>query len=389
MFYSALHLQQSNCILQKSLKFDTIFFMQIHGYPYHTIWLAPETSVSFFVIDQRILPHEVKTIEITSSDAGAEAIANMTVRGAPLIGVTAAYSLYLATLEAPHATMDHYIRQQASRIGATRPTAVNLNWALHEMLKAIEAVATPADKIAAALQMADTIKTNDIAMCRQIGVHGMSLIRDIYTKKNGATVNILTHCNAGWLACVDWGTATSPIYHAQLAGIPVHVWVDETRPRNQGANLTCFELGQQGIAHTLIADNTGGHLMQHGMVDMVITGADRVTANGDVANKIGTYLKALAAKDNGIPFYAALPYSTIDWSIHDGIQQIPIEQRNPDELRYASGWYEGRRIEVLVCPEATTAANYGFDVTPARLVTGIITEKGIATPEALQKMYVQ
>ncbi len=354
----------------------------------HTIWLHPQTAASFFVFDQRLLPHELKTVEITSSAEAASAISNMTVRGAPLIGVTAAYGLYLATLEAPQGGMDAYIAQQAALLAATRPTAVNLHWAIGEMCKAITSATTAADKIAIARATANQIKADDIEMCRQIGVHGLSLLRDIHERKQGATVNILTHCNAGWLACVDWGTATSPIYHARQAGIPVHVWVDETRPRNQGANLTSFELGQQGIDHTLIADNTGGHLMQHGMVDIVITGADRVTADGDVANKIGTYLKALAAYDNNIPFYAALPHSTIDWSIRDGIKEISIEQRHGDEVRYVTGLHNDALTHVRICPPDTPVANYGFDVTPARLVTGIITERGIAAPGNLKSLYV-
>ncbi len=361
--------------------------MQINQQPFHTIWLEENNRHSFFVIDQRCLPHQLKITEIKNSHEAATAIENMTVRGAPLIGVTAAYGLYLATLEAPRNNPGAYIQQQLQQLAATRPTAVNLHWALQQMTAAIDAAHGYDGKVNAALLAASRIKQEDIEMCRMIGVHGLPLIKALYEKKNGAAVNILTHCNAGWLACTDWGTATSPVYHAHQAGIPVHVWVDETRPRNQGANLTAFELGQQGVPHTLISDNTGGHLMQHGMVDLVITGADRVTAAGDVANKIGTYLKALAAKDNNIPFYAALPQSTIDWTLTDGVAEIPIEQRHPDEVRYVSGKHEGMLTSVLICPEDTPAANYGFDVTPARLVTGIITEKGIATPSELRNIY--
>jgi methylthioribose-1-phosphate isomerase len=363
--------------------------MLIHNQLYHTIWLNEKDAASFFVIDQRRLPHELAIIEIKSVAAGAEAISNMTVRGAPLIGVTAAYSLYLATLEAGAENFEAYIQSSFYKLANTRPTAINLLWALQQVKKAIDNVDGIDNKRRAALQCANAIKADDIEMCRMIGVHGLEIIKAISNRKNREAVNILTHCNAGWLACVDWGTATSPMYQAQQAGLPIHVWVDETRPRNQGANLTAFELGQQGIAHTLITDNTGGHLMQHGMVDMVIVGADRVAANGDVANKIGTYLKALAAKDNNIPFYAALPQSTIDWSIQDGIKEIPVEQRNENEVKYVSGWHHGEIKEVLICPEDTPASNYGFDVTPARLITAIITEKGIAeaNAEELKKLY--
>lgn len=364
-------------------------FMLIHNQHYHTIWMAGDAAAAFFVIDQRPLPHELVIVEIKSSEAAAVAIENMTVRGAPLIGVTAAFGLYLATLEANSDNFDSYLQKQYQRLASTRPTAVNLVWALQQMMTAMATATSLTEKRTAAYQCANRIKQEDIEMCRQIGLHGLPLIKALSERKNGQTVNILTHCNAGWLACVDWGTATSPIYHAQQAGIDVHVWVDETRPRNQGAQLTAFELGQQGIKHTLIADNTGGHLMQHGMVDMVITGADRVTAHGDAANKIGTYLKALAAKDNHIPFYVALPGSTIDWSIGNGLTQIPIEQRSPNEVKYVTGWHEGQLTEVLICPGDTPAANYGFDVTPARLITGIITEKGVAAANAagLQQLY--
>lgn len=371
--------------------FVDLFFaiMLIHNQHYHTIWMAENAPASFFVIDQRRLPHELVVEEITSSEAAAVAIECMMVRGAPLIGVTAAFGLYLATQEADSSHFDSYLQQQYQRLAGTRPTAVNLIWALQQMMASIDAAQSVAAKKVAAYQCANRIKQEDIEMCRQIGLHGLPLIAALSERKKGQTVNILTHCNAGWLACVDWGTATSPIYHAQQAGIDIHVWVDETRPRNQGAQLTAFELGQQGIKHTLIADNTGGHLMQHGMVDMVITGADRVTAHGDAANKIGTYLKALAAKDNNIPFYVALPGSTIDWNIGDGLTAIPIEQRSPDEVKYVTGWHHNQPTEVLICPMDTPAANYGFDVTPARLITAIITEKGVAaaTAEGLQQLY--
>jgi methylthioribose-1-phosphate isomerase len=363
--------------------------MLIHNQPYQTIWLNEKNAASFFVIDQRRLPHELVIKAIQTSEQAAVAIETMMVRGAPLIGVTAAYGLYLAMLEAGNNNFDIHVEQCKQRLEGTRPTAVNLKWALQQVMAATAGTNTADEKRMLALTCANQIKKEDIEMCRMIGVHGLDIIRQLNRKKNGAVVNILTHCNAGWLACVDWGTATSPMYHAQQAGIPIHVWVDETRPRNQGANLTAFELGQQGIAHTLITDNTGGHLMQHGMVDMVIAGADRVAANGDVANKIGTYLKALAARDNNIPFYAALPQSTIDWNIQDGIAQIPVEQRNENEVKYVSGLHNGEIKEVLICPADTPACNYGFDVTPARLITGIITEKGVTTAseEGLKKLY--
>jgi methylthioribose-1-phosphate isomerase len=363
--------------------------MLIHNQHYHTIWMADNARDTFFVIDQRSLPHELAIMEIKSSEAAAVAIESMAVRGAPLIGVTAAYGLYLATLETDGPGFDHYLQQQYHRLAGTRPTAVNLIWALQQMMAAMTTAQDIEQKRATAYQCANRIKQDDIDMCRQIGLHGLPIIEMLSRRKNGQPVNILTHCNAGWLACVDWGTATSPLYHAQQAGIDIHVWVDETRPRNQGAQLTAFELGQQGIKHTLIADNTGGHLMQHGMVDMVITGADRVTANGDAANKIGTYLKALAAKDNNVPFYVALPGSTIDWTVTDGLTQIPIEQRSANEVKYVTGLHNNQLTEVLICPADTPAANYGFDVTPARLITGIITEKGMApaTAAGLQQLY--
>ncbi|MCE3226305.1 MAG: methylthioribose-phosphate isomerase [Bacteroidetes bacterium] len=363
--------------------------MLINKDNYHTIWLNEKSRSSFSIIDQRLLPHELVIMNVHTSDVAASVIKDMAVRGAPLIGVTAAFGFYLGTLEASQDNFDSYISTVFKKLAATRPTAVNLLWALQKMKAAADGVQGIDQKRNAALQCAIAIKNEDIEMCRMIGVHGLELIKAISKTKNGEPVNILTHCNAGWLACVDWGTATSPIYHAQKEGINIHVWVDETRPRNQGANLTAFELGQQNINHTLIVDNTGGHLMQHGMVDMVIVGSDRVTAQGDVANKIGTYLKALAAKDNRVPFYAAMPVSTIDWNIKDGVKEIPIEQRDQNEVKYVSGKHEGKIKEVLICPETTPAANYGFDVTPSRLITGIITEKGIspASEEGLKKLY--
>jgi methylthioribose-1-phosphate isomerase len=300
-----------------------------------------------------------------------------------MIGVTAAYGLYLAALQIGEAAdFDAQLMAQSEMLNATRPTAVNLKWALEQQLLTLEKGGSNAEKTARLLQNAHKLADEDAETCRMIGVHGLELIKEIAARKNGEPVNILTHCNAGWLACVDYGTATSPMYQAFDAGISIHVWVDETRPRNQGARLTAFELGQHGIPHTVIVDNAGGHLMQHGMVDICFVGSDRTTVTGDVANKIGTYLKALAAKDNNVPFYVALPGSTFDWEMRDGVKQIPIETRNPKEVTWMDGkTADGRIEEVLLTPESSPAINYGFDVTPARLVTGLITERGICKAE--------
>jgi methylthioribose-1-phosphate isomerase len=306
----------------------------------------------------------------------------MQVRGAPLIGATAAHGMALAARADPS---DAALEDAYALLIATRPTAINLKWALDEMMAALRNRAHE-ERVTAAYRRAREIADQDVEINAAIGRHGMNLIEDIATKKPGKSVNVLTHCNAGWLATVDWGTATSPIYQAHDKAIPVHVWVDETRPRNQGASLTAWELGQHGVPHTVIADNTGGHLMQHGEVDIVITGTDRVTAQGDVANKIGTYLKALAAKDNGVPFYVALPSPTIDYTVSDGIYEIPIEQRGADEVAMMTGKTADGRIEsVRIVPDGSEVANYAFDVTPARLVTGLITERGVlaATRDAL------
>jgi methylthioribose-1-phosphate isomerase len=304
------------------------------------------------------------------------AIRSMTVRGAPLIGATAAYGIFLAVRELITKGLDaRFLDEAFTVLRASRPTAVNLFWALDRMQKALDEAA---DFLEAAWNEAQKIVEEDIETCRMIGVHGLPLIERISEKKKGETVHILTHCNAGMLGCIEWGTITSPIYQAVQKGIDVHVWVDETRPRNQGANLTAYELTKHDVKHTLIVDNTGGHLMQHSMVDLVIVGTDRTTRQGDVANKIGTYLKALAAKDNQIPFYVALPSTTLDMRINDGLKEIPIEERDQNEVKYVIGKSASGKIEpVLICPETTPAANYGFDVTPARLVTGLITERGI------------
>lgn len=364
--------------------------MNINGKHCHTIWLNEIDHQLVQVFDQRYFPHQTSVFDIRTTDEAAFAIKEMVVRGAPLIGVTAAYAIYLACIEAKDKdNADTYIKEVAEKLNATRPTAVNLAWAINEMLLALNKVSNIDDKISVALKRANEIKQEDIDICYNIGQHGLELIRKISNQKNGERVNILTHCNAGWLATIDWGTATSPIYQAQQAGVDVHVWVDETRPRNQGANLTAYELNQQGVPHTLINDNTGGHLMQHGMVDLVIVGTDRTTRNGDVANKIGTYLKALAAHDNNVPFYVALPSSTLDCSIADGIKEIPIETRNQNEVKYIQGKVDGEIKSVLICPETTPAINYGFDVTPAKYVTGLITERGIcsASEEGIKGLF--
>ncbi len=353
--------------------------MNVNGVPYRTIWLKEEDPSLVQIIDQRNLPHEFNIEDIRDVTAMSAAIQEMHVRGAGLIGAAAGYGMYLAALEASRAAdFDASLRESYDRLKATRPTAVNLVWALDRQIEAMSKVDTVAEKVDRSLETARAIADEDAAFCRSIGVHGLELIRSIAEKKNGSgPVNILTHCNAGWLAFVDHGSATAPIYASHDARIDVHVWVDETRPRNQGARLTAWELGQHGVPYTVIPDNVGGHLMQHGQVDLVITGTDRTAVSGDVANKIGTYLKALAAADNNVPFYVALPSSTFDWEIRDGVAEIPIEQRGGDEVRYAQGTSEGRLTRVLLTPESAAAANYAFDVTPARLVTGLITERGI------------
>ncbi|MFA6171395.1 MAG: S-methyl-5-thioribose-1-phosphate isomerase [Patescibacteria group bacterium] len=348
---------------------------------YRTIWISPDDPKIIQIIDQTRLPHEFIIEDLKTVADAAGAIKEMKVRGAGLIGATAGYGMYLAALESAHSTsFDDYIESVGEKLKTTRPTAVNLAWAVERQLRIIRSKDAPEEKITAAFKTANEIAEEDAAYCKKIGEHGLILIEEISRKKNGETVNILTHCNAGWLAFVDYGSATAPMYAAYDRGIKIHVWVDETRPRNQGAGLTAWELGQHGVPHTLIADNTGGHLMQHGLVDMVIVGADRVTRTGDAANKIGTYLKALAAKDNNIPFYVALPSSTFDWEIKDGQKEIPIEERDGSEIKYVSGWHDGSIKKVLICPPSSPALNYGFDVTPARLITGLVTERGICEP---------
>ena len=356
--------------------------MRISGTHYRTLW--PTAAGTIRVIDQSRLPFEFATVDLETLDDAARAIRTMVVRGAPLIGATAAYGMALASRED---ASDAHIDKAVRTLQATRPTAHNLAWALTRMRRALEGVA-PDGRSDTAFREAAAICDADVDQCRSIGFHGLEIIRGL-ARKTGRRVNILTHCNAGWLACVDWGTALSPIYMAHDAGISVHVWVDETRPRNQGAALTAFELAAHGVPHTVIADNLGGHLMQRGQVDMVIVGSDRITASGDVCNKVGTYLKALAARDNAVPFYAAQPSSTIDWSLDDG-REIPIEERSASELTHMTGLSSSGAIEtVRVVPEASPALNLAFDVTPARLVTALITERGIcpASPAGLRSLY--
>lgn len=353
--------------------------MNIQGSPYRSIWF--ENGV-VQIIDQRFLPHKLVIEKISTVEECARAIEEMHVRGAPLIGATAAFGMYLAVCEAMQEDdFDAHIAWATKTLAATRPTAVDLFFALDKANTLIQTIGKVPDTPQQLLQLAKEFADEVVEQCRSIGEHGKRIIQQISKAKNGEVVNILTHCNAGWLATVDYGTALAPIFMAFDAGVKVHVWVDETRPRNQGARLTAFELAQHGIPHTVIADNTGGHLMQHQMVDMVITGSDRTTRNGDVANKIGTYLKALAAKDNDIPFYVALPYSTIDWTLTDGVVQIPIEERSGEEVSYIQGLSEEGIIKVRLTPKESPAINYGFDVTPARLVTGLITERGCCTAD--------
>jgi len=360
--------------------------MHVGDRHYRTIWLGKDGR-SVEIIDQRWLPHEFRVEALSTVDQVAVAIKDMWVRGAPLIGATAAYGMALQmTVDASDAALD----ATWEKLHETRPTAINLRWALDDMRAVLKPVA-PGDRAAAAYKRAAEIADEDVEINRAIGRNGLEIIKKIAAKKNaGERVNILTHCNAGWLATVDYGTATAPIYLAKEAGIPIHVYVDETRPRNQGAQLTAWELAGDGVPHTLVVDNAGGHLMQHGMVDMVIVGTDRTTANGDVCNKIGTYLKALAAHDNNVPFYVGLPSPTIDWTVHDGVKEIPIEERSADEVSLVQGrGPDGKTVSVRISPEATNAANPAFDVTPARLVTGLITERGVceASPEGLAKLF--
>ena len=367
--------------------------MKVGGQHFRTIWLNPANEQVVQLIDQRFLPHRFVIEDVSTVAQMATAIREMHVRGAGLIGATAGYGMYLATIEAAGsravAGFDRHVTDAAAQLKATRPTAVNLAWAVERQLtsiakgksevraaQALDWRKTVQRKVALALATAKEIAAEDEEHCRMIGQHGLDLIEQVARRKNGKPVNVLTHCNAGWLAFVDYGSALAPVYAAHDRGLSVHVWVDETRPRSQGSKLTAWELGQHGVPHTIIADSAGGHLMQRGSVDLVIVGSDRTTCTGDVANKIGTYLKALAAQDNRIPFYVALPSSSFDWTIRDG-SEIPIEERGAEEVKRADGWRDGQMLEVSVAPENSPAANYGFDVTPRRLVTGLITERGV------------
>lgn len=363
--------------------------MNVDGKHYRTIWVDQEDPESIEIIDQRSLPHRFETVKLQTVEHAHTAIRDMLVRGAGLIGATAGYGMYLASLSADNKAIHNDLREAGSFLKSARPTARNLAWAVDRILAKVGHLDSSTEIRETALTVANLIADEDAQFCRQIGEHGRSLIEAISSKKANKRVNILTHCNAGWLAFVDYGSATAPIYAARDAGIDLHVWVDETRPWNQGAKLTCWELQQEGISHTLITDNAGGHLMQQGEVDMVIVGSDRTTYTGDVANKIGTYLKALAAKDNQVPFYVALPSSTFDWSLDRGAA-IPIEMRSGDEITSITGQTKSGTIETIrIAPESVVAANYGFDVTPARLVSALITERGIvkADKTAIRKMF--
>jgi methylthioribose-1-phosphate isomerase len=355
--------------------------MKVGEQHFRTIWLNPANEQVVQLIDQRFLPHRFVIEEVKTVEQMATAIREMHVRGAGLIGASAGYGMYLAAIEAAKGdSFDQHLANAAARLKATRPTAVNLSWATERQLISIAKAKTAQEKIDLALCTARQIAAQDEEHCRMIGQYGLNLIEQIARIKNGKPVNVLTHCNAGWLAFVDYGSALAPVYAAHDRGLSVHVWVDETRPRSQGSKLTAWELGQHGVPHTIIADSAGGHLMQRGAVDLVIVGSDRTTCTGDVANKIGTYLKALAAHDNEIPFYVALPSSSFDWTIRHG-SEIPIEERGAGELKRTEGWREGEMLQVSVAPEGSPAANYGFDVTPRRLVTALITERGVCKPD--------
>lgn len=352
--------------------------MKIGDNYFQSIWFNDSEPGIIYAIDQEKLPYSLEIKELRSVEDVFNAIKEMTVRGAPAIGVAGAFGIYLATLEITnHTSIREHLKNASEYLISCRPTAVNLKWAVNGVLDKLSDKMSLPTLIDTALQAAKEICENEINNCRMIGQKGLPLIEEISNKKNGAPVNILTHCNAGWLACVDYGTALAPVFAAHEKGIPLHVWVDETRPRNQGARLTTYELANCGISHTLVTDNTGGHLMQHGMVDMILVGSDRTTRKGDVANKIGTYLKALAAFDNNIPFFVALPSSSIDMTISDGLSEIQVEERDPDEVNMVTGFADNKISSVRICPENTKSVNYGFDITPARLISGLITERGI------------
>ncbi len=355
--------------------------MKIFGVPHRTIWPVPDNPALIEIIDQRYLPHQFVTCRLATVEDAYRAIRDMLVRGAGLIGATAGYGMYLATLQVDLQRRADELTAAANLLKSARPTAANLAWAVDRVLASLANHRTAAEMRTAAFAAANRIADEDAAFCRAIGQHGKALITALWEKKNRQRVQVLTHCNAGWLAFVDYGSATAPIYAARDDGVDIHVWVDETRPWNQGAKLTCWELQEEGISHTLITDNAGGHLMQQGEVDLVIVGSDRTTHTGDVANKIGTYLKALAARDNGIPFYVALPSSTFDWKLDKG-SEIPIEQRSGEEIKQVTGLTEKGSLEtVSIATASTRAKNFGFDITPARLVTGLITERGVVAAE--------
>lgn len=364
--------------------------MRINGKNYHTIWLKEEAPLTYQVIDQRKLPFQFELFDLVTVEDVFFAIREMVIRGAPLIGVTAACGMALALKDFKGPDFEEYILAKAAYLKSSRPTAINLAYAVEVMTSLIINEKPGPALLKKAIRKVEFLKEKEIRASEKIGEYGLEIIKEIY-QKTGRGVNILTHCNAGWLACIDWGTATAPVYKAHHQGIPLHVWVDETRPRNQGARLTAFELGEEGIPHTVIVDNAGGHLMQHGKVDLVLTGSDRTTARGDVANKTGTYLKALAAKDNGIPFYVALPSSSFDLTIKDGISGIPVEERDAREVTEIEGYTPAGIRSVRLVAENSRALNYGFDVTPARLVTGLITEEGIckANKKSILKLFSQ
>lgn len=353
--------------------------MKINGQAYRTIWLSENNPGQVCILDQRALPHALVIEKLYTVEDTARAIQEMHVRGAPLIGAAAAWGMYLAARSVPETTsLLPHLESAADQLRRTRPTAVNLSYALNRIIKAAQIKPGDLSLLELIRSEAAAITEESVHQCQAIGKYGLELIRQQYQQRPDKPVQILTHCNAGWLACIDYGTATAPIYLAHDAGIPVHVWVDETRPRNQGARLTAYELGQHGVPHTIITDNAGGHLMQHGQVDLVLVGTDRTTRTGDVANKVGTYLKALAARDNQVPFYVAAPSSSIDWEIGDGLSEIVIEERDDREIKWIQGQdSHGMLQEVLLCPDDSPALNIAFDVTPASLITGLITERGI------------
>ena len=388
----ALHTRRRILLLNPHAEEDGLP-MDIHGRHYRTIWPiaasdSPSGRAAVGIIDQTRLPFEFEELVLTDLEGAAQAIATMQVRGAPLIGAATAYGIALHLSSGGDAS-DAGLAKACEILHATRPTASNLAWALTRMRAALEPL-PEGERAAAAFAEAATICDEDVATNRAIGDHGLKILREAHERAPGRPLNVLTHCNAGWLATVDWGTATAPIYRAHDAGIPLHVWVDETRPRNQGASLTAYELHHHGVPHTVVVDSAAGHLMQHGQVDLCIVGTDRTTASGDVCNKIGTYLKALAARDNSVPFYVALPSSTIDWDIRDGVAEVPIEQRPPEEVTHMRGRRGNGMVETMrIVSEGSSAANYAFDVTPARLVNALITERGIceASEQGLRALY--